>query len=233
MGQQQSSPGQSAAPPGQSEAPPWVRCPPSRDCPEGAKLAGGAWERELRLVALSEKSRFLTSTIQIDLTSFLCPAKLCRANFHHPRNDLIMNPSAQPEKAKKRRSTSIPLVLGVIILGGLAYYFDAGLHVMTYVMFLQEKSKATSEVNKARAIDLVSKEKFEASQKALFKTKDVNGDGKLQGDEITDQLAEKDKDLDASISLDEFLAAPPSQGGLGKLPDDAPPTDAPPTEVKE
>ena len=33
MGQQKSSPGQSAAPP-------WVRCPPTRDCPEGAKLVG-------------------------------------------------------------------------------------------------------------------------------------------------------------------------------------------------
>jgi len=33
MGQQQSSPGQSTAPH-------WVRCPPTRDCPEGAKLVG-------------------------------------------------------------------------------------------------------------------------------------------------------------------------------------------------
>jgi len=33
MGQQQSSPGQSAAPT-------WVWCPPTRDCPEGAKLFG-------------------------------------------------------------------------------------------------------------------------------------------------------------------------------------------------
>ena len=63
-----------------------------------------------------------------------------------------MNPSAQPEKAKKRRSTSIPLILGVLILGGLAYYFDAGLHVMTYVMFLQEKSKANSEMQKAKEL---------------------------------------------------------------------------------
>ena len=33
MGQQQFSPGQSAATP-------WVWCPPTRDCPEGAKLVG-------------------------------------------------------------------------------------------------------------------------------------------------------------------------------------------------
>ena len=82
----------------------------------------------------------------------MCPAKLFITNYHHPRSDPIMNPSAQPEKAKKRRSTSIPLILGVLILGGLAYYFDAGLHVMTYVMFLQEKSKANSEMQKAKEL---------------------------------------------------------------------------------
>ena len=142
-----------------------------------------------------------------------------------------MNPSAQPEKAKKRRSTSIPLILGVLILGGLAYYFDAGLHVMTYVMFLQEKNKANSEMQKANAVELVSKEKFEASQKASFKTKDANGDGKLQGNEITDDVAEKDRDGDGSVSLVEFLATPASQGGIGTPPDDARETDAPPNEA--
>jgi len=155
-----------------------------------------------------------------------------------------MIPSAQPEKVKKRRSTSIPLILGVVILGGIAYYFDAGLHVMTYLIYLQENSKASSEMQKTNAVDLVSKEEFEASQKALFKTKDGNGDGKLQDDEITDELGEKDKDGDGSVSLEEFLATPSSQGGLGKPPDATPtdaeppaeavPTDAvPPTEVKE
>lgn len=145
-----------------------------------------------------------------------------------------MNPSAQPEKAKKRRSTSIPLILGVVILGSVAYYFDAGLYVMTYVMYLQENSKAASELKKSKAIELVSKEQFEANQKALFKAKDGNGDGKLQGNEITDELAGKDKDGDGSVSLEEFLFIPSSQGGLGKPPDAAPPSDAvPPAEVKE
>ncbi len=32
--------GQQHISPGQSTAPPWVRCPPTRDCPEGAKLVG-------------------------------------------------------------------------------------------------------------------------------------------------------------------------------------------------
>ena len=141
-----------------------------------------------------------------------------------------MNSSAQPKKAKKRRSTSIPLILCVVILGGIAYYFDAGLHLMTYVMYLQENSKAASEMQKARAIDLISKEKFDASQKALFKTKDGNGDGKLQGNETTDELTQKDKDGDGSVSLEEFLATSLNQGGLGVPPDAAPPTDAPAPE---
>ena len=55
-----------------------------------------------------------------------------------------MNSSAPPATAKKRRSTSIPLILGVVLLGGLAYYFDVGMHIMTYVMYQQEKAKSAS-----------------------------------------------------------------------------------------
>ena len=136
-----------------------------------------------------------------------------------------MNQSDRPEKAKKRRSTSIPLILGVLVLGGLAYYFDAGLHIMTYVMFLQENGKVASEMKKAKAQDLINAEKFEASQKALFKTKDENGDGKLEGTEIGDQLGELDRDKDGSVSLSEFVAGPVSQGGMSKPPDDESPAE--------
>ena len=133
-----------------------------------------------------------------------------------------MNPIAQPEKAKKRRSTSIPLILGVLALGGLAYYFDAGLHIMTYVMFLQENGKAKSELKKAKEQDLISAEKFEANQKALFDTKDENGDGKLDGTEIGDQLDKLDRDKDGAVSMKEFVAGPASQGGMTKPPEDEP-----------
>ena len=137
-----------------------------------------------------------------------------------------MNSSSPPETAKKRRSTSLPLILGVVILGCLAYYFDAGLHFMTYVMYLQEKAKVTSEIKEAKKQELVGLEDFKASQEAIFKSKDADGNGKLEGAEIGDLLAEKDKDGDGAVSREEFTAIPPAkQGGLGAPPDQEPPVE--------
>ncbi len=137
-----------------------------------------------------------------------------------------MNSSGRPQTAKKRRSTSLPLILGVLILGGLAYYFDAGLHVMTYVMYLQEKAKVTSEIKDSKKQELVGLEDFKANQEAIFKSKDADGNGKLEGAEIGDLVGEKDQDGDGAVSREEFTAIPaPKQGGLGAPPDQEPPVE--------
>ncbi len=52
-----------------------------------------------------------------------------------------MNSTDNLPKAPKRRSTSFPLILLFAILGLVAYYFDAGPRVMTYIMYLQESRK--------------------------------------------------------------------------------------------
>jgi hypothetical protein len=87
-----------------------------------------------------------------------------------------MNSSSPPETAKKRRSTSIPLVLGVVILGGLAYYFDVGLHVMTYVMYQQEKAKSASYMEDAKKQAKERGEDGAVSQEELkAKTPEIQG----------------------------------------------------------
>lgn len=76
---------------------------------------------------------------------------------------------------------------------------------------------------------------------AFFSERDVDGDGRLAGDEISermaDRVAEVDTDGDGAISKEEFLAgrANARRGGPGQ-PGDAPPpadSDSPPSEAPE
>ena len=104
-----------------------------------------------------------------------------------------MNSSGPPETAKMRRSTSIPLVLGVVLLGGLAYYFDIGLHIMTYVMYQQEKAKSASYMDGTKKQTL-NKDGDSASPQEELAAKPpeiLGGPGKQPDDE---QPAEVKKD---------------------------------------
>ena len=68
----------------------------------------------------------------------------------------------------------------------------------------------------------------------VFKRRDVNGDGKLEGSEISERMqsrvAELDKDGDGAISKEEFMAAP-RPGGNANSPS-APAVEVVSTEVK-
>jgi hypothetical protein len=50
--------------------------------------------------------------------------------------------STEKEATKKRRGTSLPLIVGFLILGVVGYFF--GEKIMTYVFYLQEGFIATS-----------------------------------------------------------------------------------------
>ena len=50
--------------------------------------------------------------------------------------------STEPVAPKKRRGTSIPLLVGFVVLGGLGYFF--GEKIMTYAFYLQEMMIAAS-----------------------------------------------------------------------------------------
>lgn len=63
--------------------------------------------------------------------------------------------SSNPPTTKKGRSTSFPLIFGTLLAGFVAYYFDAGPKLMTYVMYLQEQAKVNAQTA------LSAKEKLE------------------------------------------------------------------------
>ncbi len=66
--------------------------------------------------------------------------------------------SNNPPADKKRRSTSFPLIFGTVLAGFVAYYFDAGPKLMTYVMYLQEQAKVNAQTELARKEKLEKKD---------------------------------------------------------------------------
>ena len=69
-----------------------------------------------------------------------------------------MNSTDNSTVTKKARSTSFPLIFGTLLAGFVAYYFDAGPKLMTYVMYLQERSRVSAEVKEAATAKLEKKD---------------------------------------------------------------------------
>ena len=141
-----------------------------------------------------------------------------------------MTETTNPANQVKKRGTSLLLLIGFGILG-IAGYF-AGPSVMTYVMYLQEQSKAKA-INEAlwksksqELGDVASSPEVPPMVSAggpgarggarpdpeeQFKRRDEDGNGKLEGAEISErmqaQLADIDKDADGAVSKEEFLTA--------------------------
>ncbi len=160
-------------------------------------------------------------------------------------NDNVTNPI-------KGRATSFPLLIAFGVLGTAAYF--AGPTVMAYVFLFQEEAKSraiyeSTRKSNAQGLAEVSARTETPTQvggrsegprgampdpEELFKRRDVNGDGKLEGSEISERMqsrvAELDKDGDGAISKEEFLAER-RPGGNANSPS-APPVEAVPTEAK-
>ena len=169
-----------------------------------------------------------------------------------------MNSDTGPKDAPKRRSTSLPLLVGLVVVGIGAYF--AGPTVLTYVIYLQEK-KSTVPVAPATASSRapgpgalggapsgVSAPGGRVGSggmnpDAIFQQRDEDGNGKLEGGEISERMQarkeELDKDQDGAISKEEFLTGmqgrqsgasrPPSDNGSEPSTlneDDAPPKNA-------
>ena len=165
-----------------------------------------------------------------------------------------MTESSNPTNQVKKRGTSVPLLIGLGILGIAAYF--AGEPIMTYVMYFQEQAKAkvineaAGKSNSQKTGDANSSPEVppmvstsppggagggRPDPEELFKRRDEDGNGKLEGTEITERmqgrLAEIDKDADGAVSKEEFLAAIPSRqapsgNGAGA------PADPPKAEIK-
>jgi hypothetical protein len=132
-----------------------------------------------------------------------------------------------PSTAPKRPIVSIPFLIGACVLGVAAYF--AGPSVMTYVMYLQERRIASSyekdepgsaRVNANMAADSDSSEGNETGAtgpgpggsfdpEQMFAERDKDGNGKLEGDEISERmkrsLTETDTDKDGAVSKEEFM----------------------------
>lgn len=196
--------------------------------------------------------------------------------------------STEKTEAKKRRGTSIPLLVGFIILGVGGYLF--GEKIMTYAFYLQEVMIAKDSSKAAEAPDGAQPEMpavvggpglapkgpaptrpapdgdsgAEASADApsapaseppapnaatpsgnadpetLFAQRDKDGNGKLEGDEISERmqarLTELDSDNDKAVSKDEFLTAwrnRQSSGGTGSAAQRPASASAPAAEVPQ
>jgi EF hand len=142
-----------------------------------------------------------------------------------------------PSTAPKRPMVSIPFLIGACVLGVAAYF--AGPSVMTYVMYLQERRIATAyekdEPGSARvdanmAADRDSSEgnnqeraaggpggSFDPEQ--MFADRDKDGNGKLEGDEISERmkrgLEQIDTDKDGAVSKEEFMKRMEQRAGGG------------------
>ena len=79
-----------------------------------------------------------------------------------------MNPTGNPAPTKKGRSTSFPLIIGALLAGFAAYYFDAGPKLMTYVMYIQEQAKVKAEVKEAGKAKLEKKDPNAPSEPGGF-----------------------------------------------------------------
>jgi len=151
-----------------------------------------------------------------------------------------MNASDNVTNPTKGRPTSIPLLIGVGVLGVAAYF--SGPHVMAYYFLLQEEAKANA------IYELASKQKMSGPGGAvasadvivaggppsgggggqrldpeeMFKQRDENGDGKLEGSEISERMqarmATVDKNGDGVISKEEFMEGMQRRTGGDTLP---------------
>ncbi len=140
-----------------------------------------------------------------------------------------MTESTNPVNQVTNRGTSIPLLIGLGILGVVAYF--AGKPVMTYVMFLQEQAKAKTidesngKAKSRNAGDIVQSPQVppmvslggpggpgggRPDPEEMFKRRDADGNGKLEGTEISERMqariAEIDQDADGAVTKEEFLA---------------------------
>lgn len=156
---------------------------------------------------------------------------------------------------KKRRRTSIPLLIVMILLGIGAYY--AGPTVMIYAIYFQEQW-ARSEVYASQTaggrggpsvlpgsagmtaagpdVEAGSAEaggpppggrgNFDPS--AFFVTQDADGNGKLEGKEISERMqarmAEIDTDKDGALTKEEFMAGAPRGRGRARPEGDSAPS---------
>jgi len=169
------------------------------------------------------------------------------------QSELFMTESTHPANQVKKRGTSIFLLIGFGILGVAAYL--AGPTVMKYALFFQEQRKhnrINSEIGKSKlpTSDAVSSPEAPPMVTAstpggpgggrpdpeeMFKGRDKDGNGKLEGTEISERmqtrLAEIDKDADGAVSKEEFLAAIPSRQAPSGSSSNAP-ADPPTAEIK-
>ncbi len=120
---------------------------------------------------------------------------------------------------KKKRGTSIPLLLGIVGLGVIGYL--AGPTIMTWFFYLEENKKGTRPAEFAYAGPDDPSPPPEGSRggggggnqdpEALFAERDKDSDGKLAGDEISERmqarLEEIDTDKDSAVSKEEFVTA--------------------------
>ncbi len=167
-----------------------------------------------------------------------------------------MTESTNPTNQVKKRGTSIPLLIGFAVLGFIAWM--AGPTVMKYALFFQEQRKhnrINSEIGKKKlpSSDAVTSPEVPAmvttggpggpggpgggrqDPEEMFKGRDKDGNGKLEGAEISERmqgrLADIDKDADGAVSKEEFLAAIPNrQAPSGSNAN--PPADPPTAEIK-
>ena len=139
-----------------------------------------------------------------------------------------MNATDNASNSIKGRPTSIPLLIAFGVLGVAAYY--AGPTVMAYAFLFQEEAKSRSIYESTRKSNAQGLAEISDSREMptpvggpsgglpgampdpeeLFKRRDVNGDGKLEGSEISERMQSRvaglDKDGDGAISKEEFMA---------------------------
>lgn len=163
-----------------------------------------------------------------------------------------MNATDNVTNPTKGRPTSIPLLIGVGVLGVAAYF--AGPTVMAYYFLFQEEAKAKAIYESVNKQNMSDSGGFVASSdmtsvggppggaggqrrdpEELFKQRDENGDGKLEGSEISERMqarmATVDKNGDGVVSKEEFMEGMQRRSGGNDTPP-APSSDAIQTDPK-
>ncbi len=138
-----------------------------------------------------------------------------------------MNASDNVSNPIKGRPTSIPLLIAFGAIGVVAYF--AGPIVMAYAFLYQEQALSKANYESARYANAqrqpeagpnpgmpamggqpAGADGARPDPEELFKRRDENGDGKLEGSEISERMqsriADLDKDGDGAISKEEFMA---------------------------
>lgn len=132
-----------------------------------------------------------------------------------------MNAETESAEPKKRPPVSLPFLIVVGVLGISAYL--AGPWVMKMVMLQQEKAKvsggAVANDRPQGRPDLPSDggagggsgDRGSFDPESMFAERDSNGDGNLEGDEISERMQERmesiDSNSDGIVSKEEFLKA--------------------------